>query len=148
MHGKAERGAPWKQTAGAVSYVPRDAIAFKNISHMPMANQHVPDSELVQKIYFPRAIRLIDDPIRLRVWRNIVPTFRGNVLDADNNVSAAIVAIGVIVAAIICVGLAPVIILTRSAVPPVTAFAAIILVTAGALARKPSQHCLRFRFRL
>jgi len=32
--------------------MPGDAITLKNISHMPMANKHVPHAEAMQQIQF------------------------------------------------------------------------------------------------
>jgi hypothetical protein len=50
VHGKPKLPAPGKQSAGAGRNVPGDAIALENIANVPMADEHVPHSQPMQKI--------------------------------------------------------------------------------------------------
>src|SRR5438270_4765261 len=50
VHGKPQLSAPGKEPASAGRDVPCDSVAFEDISNMPMADEHVPHSQPVQKI--------------------------------------------------------------------------------------------------
>ena len=118
-----------------------------------MAHKHVPDSQPVQQIQFPRAIRLIDRPIWLGIWRHIVATRRRDVLDANNDsavviIVLSVICIGLTLAAIIVIGIPLRLIWARTQIPPVVALVVIASIYAASLPRKPGKHLLRFGFRL
>lgn len=144
VHGKPELPAPGQQPAGAGRNVPGDAIALEYISNVPVADEHVLYSEPVQDIHLARTVRLVDDPIRFGIRRQIVSAECGNVLNPDDDISAAVVSIVAIIAPaiVIVISLRRAVVAISSPVPPV-AFTAISGVRCGRLMREPGQHFLR-----
>src|SRR5512142_556546 len=103
VHGETKFAAKRAPTGGRGD-MPGESSCVVNLTNVPMPGEDIANAKLLQRVFFPVAPGIVDDPVGLGVVRESMVALGGYVLNRDGHLAARfapVVAITVLILALV-----------------------------------------------